>query len=344
MSGPALRWLCAWAFLILFVMTLNAASIAPAPRGVEGWEKYVLDYERPVDPNAQRALEQLDATLRARWALKPEQTAVGWLDLRTLRLAMLRPDHIEYAASVPKVGILLAWFAQHPEAALDLDPPIRHRLGLMIKQSSNEEAAAFSRDLGLGTIQATLNRLGFYDASHGGGLWVGKHYGKDSERHGDPVADHSHAATVRQLLRFYLLLEQGLLISPAASARMREIFDSPEIPHVPDKFVQALADRGVQMRRKSGTWEQWQHDTAVVWGPDRYYILVALTHAPTGDDYLVALARGVDDWMKQASSNDGALGDRALPVPAAATALEDRSRSAVRVGKAPEKRDSPDFP
>jgi len=42
---------------------------------------------------------------------------------------------------------------------------------------------------------------------------MGKHYGQGSERIGDPLGNNSHAATVRQLLRFFLLLEQGKLVS-----------------------------------------------------------------------------------------------------------------------------------
>src|SRR5437667_12843230 len=70
-----------------------------------------------------------------------------------------------------------------------------------------------------------------YDKDRGGGIWFGKHYGRGGERIGDPVGDNSHAANVRQLLRYFLLLEQGELISPAASKTMREIFASPDIPH-----------------------------------------------------------------------------------------------------------------
>ena len=63
--------------------------------------------------------------------------------------------------------------------------------------------------------------------------------------------NHSHGATVRQLLRYYLLLEQGRLVSPEASKTMRDIFASPDIPHVNDKFVKGLAGRDVQVLRKS---------------------------------------------------------------------------------------------
>jgi beta-lactamase class A len=219
------------------------------------------------------------------------------LDLNTLRLAMIHPDREEYAASVAKIGILLAYFQLRPEAATNLDAQTRHELGLMAKASDNDMAAKFSRELGLKRIQAVLNEDGFYDTNHGGGIWVGKHYGQSDERYGDPIGDNSHAATVRQLLRYFLLLEQGRLVSPAASKTMREIFASPDIPHDDIKFVKGLDGRDVQVIRKWGTWEDWLHDTAVVTGHGRHYILVALTKHPKGDEYLVELAKAVDDLM-----------------------------------------------
>lgn len=258
---------------------------------------YELNFDSPTDPAAQAALEQIDASLRGRHGMTPEQTMAGLLDLRSGRLAMIHPDRIEYAASIPKIGILLAWFQLHPEAATRLDPGIRQELGLMIKISSNEMAAKYSQLLGLRRIQEVLNRHGFYDRARGGGIWVGKHYGTGGERAGDPVADHSHAATVRQLLRFYLLLEQGRLVSPEASAAMRGIFASPEINHDNMKFVLGLNGRGLSIRRKSGSWENWLHDSAVIEGSSRHYILVAMTRHPSGDTYLAELATAVDDWL-----------------------------------------------
>ena len=258
---------------------------------------YVLDYNTPTNAALQGELEAIDAKLRGNYGMTTEQAAVGLLDLQHLRLAMVHPDRIDYAASVAKVGILLAYFQLHPEAATRLDPQTRHELGLMAKASSNEMAAKFSRELGLRQIQEVLNSYHFYDTNHGGGIWVGRHYGGGGERIGDPLSDNSHAATVRQLLRYFLLLEQGKLVSPAASKAMREIFASPDIPHDNIKFVKGLAGRDVQIIRKWGTWENWFHDSAVITGPNRHYILVALTHHPKGDEYLVELARAVDDLI-----------------------------------------------
>ena len=254
----------------------------------------------PMNPNPklQTEVERIDAALRLKHGIDADLTDVGVFDLKTGRLAMIHPDKIEYAASVAKVGILFAWFVKHPEAATKLDPQTQHELGQMIKASSNTMAAKFSREIGLREIQQILNENGFYDASNGGGIWVGKHYGPNSERIGDPVADHSHAVTVRQLIRFYALLDERKLISRDASEKMIEIFRSPDIPHDDNKFVKALSGRGVTILRKWGSYQDWLHDSAIVEGPGRRYILIGLTHHANGDAYLEDLARAVDDLLR----------------------------------------------
>jgi beta-lactamase class A len=268
------------------------------PAMSSSFANYALDFDTATDPALQEKVEALDVRLRAKYGMDAGQTSAGVLDLNTLRLALVRPDRIDYAASVPKIGILLAWFELHPDAATNLDAVARHELGLMIKVSDNAMAAKYSQLLGLKPIQQVIDHYELYDATHGGGLWVGKHYGKGTERYGDPVANHSHAATVRQLIRYYLLLEQGRLVSPAASATMKEIFASPDIPHIQDKFVKGLDGRDVDIRRKAGWWEDWFLDTAVVTGGGRHYLIAAMTHHPKGDDYLVEFAAAVDDLLK----------------------------------------------
>jgi beta-lactamase class A len=289
--------LFACAVLGVTLLSLNRAMAAPDMNA--DFQNYTLNYDSPVDPMLQAQLESADATLRAKYDMSMDDTAVGLLDLRTCRLAAIHPDHEDYAASVAKIAILYAYFKLRPEAATNIDAQTRHELGLMIKPSSNEMAAKYSQLLGLTNLQRVLEADGFYDAKHGGGIWVGKHYGIDGERIGDPVGNNSHAVTVRQVLRYYLLLEQGKLISPAASKTMREIFASPDIPAEDIKFVKGLAGRNLEILRKSGTWENWLHDTAVITGPGRHYILVALTDHPCGDDYLADLAAAVDDLMVQ---------------------------------------------
>jgi beta-lactamase class A len=278
-------------------MNLSTSCACLEPVSTPAVDLIRLDSATATDPGLQGQLESVDARLRGQWGMTTGQTAVGVLDLKRARLAMIHPDRIEYAASVPKLAILLAYFQLNSDAAGTITVQVRHELGWMIKQSSNELAAKYSRQLGLARIREVLFAYGLYDAAAGGGIWLGKHYGAGDERTGDPVADHSHAATVRQVLRFYLLLEQGRLVSPAASTTMRAIFESPEIPHLEDKFVKGLAGRGLEIRRKSGWWEDWRHDSAVITGAGRHYILVALTRHREGDRYLEELAAAVDDLL-----------------------------------------------
>jgi beta-lactamase class A len=263
----------------------------------QSFPNFELGYDTPVDPLLQNQLESVDANIRERLEISARQTAVGLFDARTSRLAMLRPDSEYYAASVAKIAILLAFFRLRPDETATLDSTTQNELGLVIKASSNELAAKFSRLLGLKQIQQVLDGYHFYDAQRGGGLWMGKHYGESGERIGSPAGDNSHGATVRQLLRFYMLLEQGRLVSPEASAKMRDIFASPEVPHNDIKFVKGLNGRKVSLLRKWGSWEDWLHDTAIITGPQRHYILVSLTHHSRGDDYLVSLAEAIDDLM-----------------------------------------------
>lgn len=128
------------------------ACQAPLTQEMEEFKKINLDYGTKVDGALQRALEGIDAAAQGRLGMSTEQTAVGVLDLRRGRVAMIHPDREEYGASVPKIGILLAYFALRPNA-VGLSNAERNELGLMVKASSNEAAAKFSQMLGLKEIQ-----------------------------------------------------------------------------------------------------------------------------------------------------------------------------------------------
>jgi beta-lactamase class A len=308
-----------WMTVCLFVSAVSVACCGlthaqevSTPGGDGVWASLRIEPDTAGDLAMTLALGRLDTAIRRKFEIEAEQTAVGLLDMSTGRLAMLRADTMYYAASVPKIAILLAYFQTHPDAADDLDDTIRHELGLMIKRSDNALASKYSQMIGLKKIADVLTSPMYrlYDPLHGGGLWMGKHYAKGDERNRDPLAGESHAATARQLLRYYLMLEQGRLVSPQASKTMREVFESPNIEHLNSKIVLGLADRDVKIIRKSGTWSDWYADSAVVTGADgRHYILAVLTHTPAprddpdhdtpraiGNEYIVALSRSIDDW------------------------------------------------
>ena len=55
---------------------------------------FKLDYDTPVELNLQQRIEKIDTRLRAKYGMTTEQTAVGLLDLRRPRVAMIHPDRI----------------------------------------------------------------------------------------------------------------------------------------------------------------------------------------------------------------------------------------------------------
>ena len=261
-------------------------------------QSYRLTYETLLDAELQRRLEEIDDGIAQGLGIAPEDRAFGVLDLTDRRLAVIRPDAMFYAASVPKICIVLAYFATHPEAVDDLDPQIERELQRVIKRSDNELAAKYSQIVGLEAIQELLQskRYRFYDREHGG-LWCGKHYGIAEPRMGDPVHDHSHGATVRQCLRYYLLLEQGRLVNAATCARLKRIFAAPELEFHNDRFVRGLNGRDVTIIRKSGLWEDWHLDTARIQHGERIYLLAGMVHHPRGSEYLTEMAAAVDEAL-----------------------------------------------
>jgi hypothetical protein len=256
-----------------------------------------LEHDTPTTPGLQRDLEVIERRIAAELDIPDDARAFGVLDVNDARLALIRPDQMFYGASVPKICIAAAYFETHPDAVDQLDPDVERELQLMIKRSSNELAAKYSQLVGLDKIQEwlTSERYRFYDAEHGGGLWCGKHYGHPEPRIGDPVGDFSHAATVRQCLRYYLLLEQGRLVSAAASARLKQIFAAPLLEFHNDGFVRGLNGRPVTILRKDGLWEDWHLDTARVQHDDQLYLMAGMVHHPRGEEYLARMAAAVDE-------------------------------------------------
>ena len=121
------KWFALWPLLSAVLLWFaGCASLAPEMK--PSLNNYAIAYDTPLDAASQVKLEAIDADLRGKYGISTQQTAVGVLDLKSLRLAMIHPDRIEYAASVPKIGILLAYFDLHPEATTNLSTQVRHAL------------------------------------------------------------------------------------------------------------------------------------------------------------------------------------------------------------------------
>lgn len=219
-------------------------------------------------------------------------------DLMNPHVAWYKPDVMYYAASLPKIAIVVGVFAQIDQGIITLDDSIETRLVGMIRNSSNQYATELLRLVGMKQLAEILQdeRYGkLYDPAHGGGLWVGKEYGKGSVRIGDPLHNISHGATAMQAARFYYGIITGTVIDIKYRPLLVKIFSKPAIKH---KFVKGLAGRkNVEIYRKSGTWHDYHADSGVVVHDDFTYIVVYIEHDPKAGSKAVKGIRIVDDVM-----------------------------------------------
>ena len=93
------RWIFfAWAALLPVLMNSLTGCSSLESAHQRAFEGYALNFDTLVDAPLQSKVEAIDARLRATFGMTTAQTAVGVLDLQRLRLSMIRPDRIEYAA------------------------------------------------------------------------------------------------------------------------------------------------------------------------------------------------------------------------------------------------------
>jgi len=253
------------------------------------------------DPRLQKGLENCIAALRLNEAVRSRNLSVVLVDITDPdcpRLAYANPNHMMYAASLPKIAILLGAFERIGRGEMELDAPTLEKLKQMIRRSSNDAATEMLNRVGQDFILEVLQspRYRLYDPEADGGLWVGKEYSKSSARRRDPLHHLSHGATALQVARFYYLLETGQLVSPEHSRTMKAILGSPEINH---KFVKGLKTLHPDstIYRKSGTWQDFHSDSALIEHEGYRYIAVALSQSPDGGKWLSELIVAMDNLI-----------------------------------------------
>jgi beta-lactamase class A len=216
------------------------------------------------------------------------------------QLAQVNGDDMVYAASLPKIAILLATFERVQEGKLQLNDETHQLMTDMIRYSSNSAATALINKVGREYINNVLRspKYRLYDTKHNGGLWVGKEYAQGVAYQRDPLHNLSHGATAIQVARFYYLMETGQLVSPEFSREMKAILGNPGIHH---KFVKGLEANfpDAQIYRKSGSWRNWHADSAIVEHDGRTYIAVALAQSPQGGEWLRKLIGELDGIILQ---------------------------------------------
>ncbi len=263
-----------------------------------------------VDAGLQKAMEQrLNADPEWARLIRRKKMSVALVDLsgEQPRFARVNGNHMMYAASLPKIAILLTVYASFEDGSLQESDEIHKDLADMIRVSSNSAATRLIDRVTMKKIQNTLKdpRYGFYDEKRGGGLWVGKRYASSGTRIGDPMHNISHGATVTQVARFFYLLDTGRLINAKRSAQMlKDLVD----PHLHHKFVSQIEARApdARMYRKSGTWKQWHADAVMVRGTKwRDYILVGLIESEKGETMMRQILPAMEELIVPAEYADG---------------------------------------
>ncbi len=282
----------------LFMIALLQGSVMPAP---------AEDVFPPLcacsDPMLQQGLESSVDSLGLDEAVQQKCLCIALVDLTNLeapRMAAINEHEMMYAASLPKIAILLAAFEKEAAGELTLDATDRETLTSMIRNSSNRAATEMMNRIGKEYLADLLQsaRYRLYDVNLNGGLWVGKDYGKQPAWKRDPLHNLSHGATALQVARFYYLLETGRLVSPEVSRQMKGMLAQPAIHH---KFVQGLQTErpGSAIYRKSGTWQEYHADSAIVEREGRRYVAVALAKNDNGGEWLRRLIVAMDDLIFQ---------------------------------------------
>jgi beta-lactamase class A len=251
------------------------------------------------DPKLQKALVTHLGSLHLNNATARKRLSVVVVDITDTsspRMAYVNPNEMMYAASLPKIAILLGAFEKIAAGEMVLNDETLEKLKLMIRHSSNEAATEILHRIGMEYLAELLQspRYRLYDPQKNGGLWVGKDYAKAPAWKRDPLHNLSHGATALQVARFYYLLETGQLVSPELSSLMKSILAEPAIEH---KFVKGLKEiqPDSEIYRKSGTWGPYHSDSAIVEHHGRRYIAVALAKSARGERWLQKLIVALDD-------------------------------------------------
>ena len=222
-------------------------------------------------------------------------TLVGISDPACPRLAGVNGNVMMYAASMPKLGILLGAFKRIERGEIQLDADFEALMTRMIRYSSNTAATEVMDRVGREFIAEILQSPDYklYDQDFGGGLWVGRAYAKRPAWKRDPLHNLSHGATTIQVARFYYLLETGHLLRPDLTLKMKEILSEPGVNH---KFVSGISSKfpGAKMLRKSGTWRNYHSDSALIEHDGKRYIAVAMLEDAKGEAVMRDLVLRLD--------------------------------------------------
>ncbi len=276
---------------------VTVASLAMHAEAAPKWPRLEMSEDHHLQDGLNAKLENLGLASNAQRG----RLAVTLVDVTVPdrpRVASVNAHQMMYAASLPKIAILLGAFQKAHDGEMEMDAETETLLTQMIRRSSNSAATTMLERVGYSYVAEILrsDRYELYDEDMNGGLWVGKPYAKKAVWQRDPLYNLSHGATPFEVARFYYLLETGRLVDAKSCARMKEMLGDPAIKH---KFVAGLNIHrpGSAIYRKSGTWSTYHADSAIVERDGRRYIAVAMANDPAGGRWLSELIVALDDLI-----------------------------------------------
>lgn len=270
----------------LFLVSLPLFFICSYAHADNGFPLIREAHDTPLQDQLDRVLKSLDLTEAA----QKRKLGIALVDItqedRPI-FAGVNGDHMMYAASLPKIVILFGLFKRIEEGSLTWNQKNQDLAYKMIRESSNRAATLLYRKVGPRYIIKLLQdpRYKLYEKGRGGGLWMGKEYGKGRAFRRDPLHNLSHGATPIKVARFFYLLETNRLVSSPWAEKMKAVFSDPAIKH---KFVEGLSAicSDAEIYRKSGTWRTFHSDAAIVEHDGKKYIAVALANDSNGGKWL----------------------------------------------------------
>jgi beta-lactamase class A len=289
-------WLVLYITLIHIPYAITAQPYQP--------EANINELVRFYDTNLQRKLIKGIGKLGLWGPVRKKILGVAVLDMTPLipRLATLNGEILFYAASIPKLAILWALFKKIEDQQIPLTKEIMEEARKMMSISSNKSATLLYKMVGPRFVLDLLLSpyYKFYDPDHGGGIWIGKEYGKGSAFLRDPIGNYAHAATALQVVRFYYLFDQGKLVSTPLKPYMESTLNKPELIH---KFVKGLQQIAPQanLLRKSGSWGDMHADSALVDHDGKRYIVVAWMNHVQGYLWLEDIVKIIDSIVSTKS-------------------------------------------
>ena len=287
------------------LLCLLAILLGPRTSVGEGGYPSLRD---SIDPDFQAAFEQ---TLEKEFGegirdlIKAKKVGIVLADItdpHRPKVAEVNGDVMLYAASLPKIAIVLGVFVEIERGNLKMDDDTKKLLTATVRKSSNKAATELLDRVGIENLADILqsDRYRLYDPAFGGGLWVGRNYGGGAVWKRDPINNISHGASAMQAARFYYLGATGRLVAPEYQQDLVEVFSKPAIVH---KFVKGLKEASPEAKvyRKSGTWKKFHADSGVVVQADKAYIIVALVEHENGAEGLVELISAVEELMDEST-------------------------------------------